>query len=326
MNSFFDSWPRGSAQSRMTVNGLSAVLNLPRARVSAADNSESLGLPEYAARLAYMVEDYPAAQGLFPASTPGVNSFFVPVQVGRGLWLDFNPAANDSTQHLAIVVDVQGINAITARSFEDRGAPVLEKYVTKCPVHGQAFCQNRRCASCGWDWPGQNYVPTNGTPDGQVWLDGFRLPTGEVRQFVFTEDEQRGVAAAKIGAQRDFALRITFYESSQRKPTRAVYRGGGGFLGTATLGGGGYATRSMSKGLERGLDIAAGAKIRQRIYDDLCDINSYAAKPAGQILISYVTEELAREILNAGKRPEASEGPLAGLPTGHRPQGPHQQF
>jgi hypothetical protein len=265
---------------------------------------------------------------MFPGSDMNVASYFVPVKAEHGLWLDFNPAAQASDQHLAVVVDAQGVNAVTARPLEDKARPRLEKYSSKCPVHNQAFGQERHCASCGFKWPAQNYIPTNGTPDGAVWLDGFRLPTGEVRQFVFTEDEMQGVATHKLGAKRDFALRVTFYRSSERKPRRPVYRGGGFMFEScgapATLGGG--ATRGGAMRSARSLDIKAGAKIRQCVYEDNCALASYEADPVGQILISYVPEEVAYQIIQSGVSRESTEGPLSGIPTGHDPKTPHQQY
>jgi len=49
-------------------------------------------------------------------------------------------------------------------------------------------------------------------------LDGFRSEDGTIRQYVFTEKESRGVAAAIIGKDRVQALGISFFLSKTQRP------------------------------------------------------------------------------------------------------------
>jgi len=138
-----------------------------------------------------------------------MKSYFVPVDTGRELWLDFN-GNNKNPYHLAVVVSVQGINAVTGLECKDAQ---LEQYILECPKHKEPFGADRYCKSCGYHWPKQNYVCSTGTPHGCLWLDGFRAAEGVIRQFLLTEEKMRGVAAGVIGENRVFAFGISFFLS-----------------------------------------------------------------------------------------------------------------
>ena len=131
------------------------------------------------------------------------------------MWLDFNKNF-ENTKNVAIVVSVQGVNAITGLPTTDAQ---LEQYITKCPKCGTEFGPERYCAKCKQNWTKQNYISTTSTPSGQLWIDGFRTIEGAVRQYLFTQDVLRGVAKNKLGAERVFAIGISFFESKAVKPT-----------------------------------------------------------------------------------------------------------
>lgn len=201
----------------MTVNNLSVGLNTPTALQSkAADGTEFTVqvLPPYRPRKAFLVDEYPACPENWMRSTGRIKSYFVAVKENCGLWLDFNQCWN-SPSHVGIVISVQGINAITGLPCKDAQ---LEQYRDECPRHKEVFGPDRLCQKCGFKWPKQNYLASSSTPHGRLWIDGFRAEDGQVRQYVFTAQEMRGVAAAIIGKDRVFALGISFFLAKQPKP------------------------------------------------------------------------------------------------------------
>lgn len=221
----------------MEANGLKCTLNLPpalRSQFDQADEEEDLGLPPYGERVSFLVDDFEGSPASWMRGSPREASYFVPVRAEHGLWLDFN--ANSRHLHqVAALVSIQGVNAVTGLPTE--GALRLEQYRERCPRHNEPFGEGRFCQGCGFKWPHQNYLASTGTPRGLFWLDGFRAKDGRVRQWVFTEEMARGVAAQVIGDKRVFALGIAFFLSREPKPLppppKPLYRGG-----RLTLGGG----------------------------------------------------------------------------------------
>lgn len=380
--------PNFDAPVPMTVAGLPCVLHMPPAiKAAFRDGAEvDQGLPPYAPRAAFPVDDYPAAPEHWMRGSATEGSFFSPVREGRGLWLDFNGCAADEYD-IAIVVSIQGLNAITGI----KAGTNLEQYREKCPKHDEPFGAERFCAKCGWKWPPQNYLATAGTPFGLLWLDGFRAADGRVRQWVFTADEARGVAAHVIGAERSHSLGISFYRSKEKKPVRArmnpyeflvgggvkldswlttneigswnynsnsggdggtlnctvggpVCGGGGDTFGSSVSSFGGSIKSSPSKrrltkaGMKaftshgvgigmnsvlrsksvKNLEVAAGARIRQSVFEDRSEMSHWREKPEGVLYVHYVDEEHARAIIDAGKRDleAGGEGFLQGLRVG----------
>jgi hypothetical protein len=203
----------------MTINGLSVGLNLPEALHSKGEGEEELthGLPPYRPRRAYLVDEYPACPDSWLRSSGRIKSCFVPIMADTGLWLDFN-ACSRHANHTAIVISVQGINAVTGLPCKDAQ---LEQYKDQCPKHKEPFGPDRLCKKCNFKWPKQNYLSSTGTPYGALWLDGFRAEDGKVRQYVFTEQKLRSVAKAIIGEDRVFALGISYFLSKEPRPVTA---------------------------------------------------------------------------------------------------------
>ena len=67
------------------------------------------------------------------------------------------------------------------------------------------------------------------------------------------------------------------------------------------------------------LEVAAGAKIDQRIYDDPNNLDFWQKEPEGLVVINYCTEEDAKRIIEAGKVDVkgSPEGFLTGVPVGN---------
>lgn len=301
----------------MEVNQLCCSLNMPQALETRydADGNETLqGLPPYNPRSAYLVDEYPAAPAEWMRSSGDTKSYFVAVKEGHGMWLDFN--ANFHHPHqVAIVISIQGINAVSGLSVSEVR---LEQYKERCPVHSKEFGPDRFCEKCGWKWPKQNYLATTGTHYPLLWLDGFRARDGVVRQYVFTKDTTRGVAAQIIGEKRVFALGIAFFLSKDPKPVtyRSAYRGDETHLvGPISVHTYGAAMRSLGLAPE----VAAGARISQEVYGDEENLDFWQTVIAGRIVVNYVYEEDAQAILKGGKKDLAGsgEGFMAGLKVGN---------
>lgn len=207
------------SQEMSVKKDLKCVFNMPEQVRSSFDGDEEEVhcLPPYAPVEAYPVDEYDACPSNWMHGSDVASSYFVGVKENHGMWLDFNPCLYH-THDVAIVISIQGINPITGQKMVGDNPLRLEQYHKKCPVHDIKFKQDRYCEKCGFKWPGQNYLTTTGTPEGLLWLDGFRTPEGSVRQYMFTEDKMRGVAAQMIGDERVFAIGIAYYLSKDKKP------------------------------------------------------------------------------------------------------------
>lgn len=214
MDQFFN--VRGGKGTIMTINGLSCALNMPAALRQQFAGKEEIAqpLPPYAPRQAFVVDEYPACPKSWMKGSATEASYFVPVLPEHGLWLDFNSNTNHP-YHVAVLISIQGINAVTGQKTD---GVKLEQYRGKCPVHGITFGHERFCEKCGYKWDAQNYLASNATPHGLFWLDGFRAEDGVTRQFVFTKEKMRGIAAQLIGKERVFAIGIAFFLSKAQKP------------------------------------------------------------------------------------------------------------
>jgi len=203
----------------MSSNGFYCGFNTPNAKTNENDKS----LPEYAWRKAFQRDEYPACPRNWMQSEGTMASYFVGVPKGKGMWFDFNKNSEHS-HDVAIVVSIQGINPITGLPCHD---PNLEQYLETCPKCNKKFGANRHCDGCGYKWPKQNYIATTAQPNGQLWLDGFRTADGVVRQYIFTDDVMKGVAANIIGKDRVFAVGISFFISKDKKrvPVYSAMRG-----------------------------------------------------------------------------------------------------
>jgi len=340
----------GGPDCVMKINGLTCTLNMPKTLKQhfGADMKEvAQGLPPYAQRKAFVVDEYPACPDNWIRGSATEASYFVPVLGEHGLWLDFNNN-HSHTHHVAVLISIQGINAITGQKTDKMR---LEQYRTKCPIHNIDFGHERYCKQCGYKWDAQNYLAGNATPRGYLWLDGFRAEDGVTRQFVFTKEEMRGIAAQIIGQDRVFAIGIAFFLSKELKPAPVVRREtlrsyatlddlsspdliGAHFgsdpsrvlFGAATQKS--LNSRTLTASFERvnnsglkkaTLEIAAGAKIDQRVFPDPEELTFWQEKPAGVIYINYVDETLAREIIEAGKidMTAGGEGFLQNLKVGN---------
>ena len=148
----------------------------------------------------------------------GSGNYVCPVAPDWGLWFDFT--MNDRL-NTAILMSIKGLNPITGQKIENMR---LEQFKDKCQIHKRGFKGERYCPVCGYQWPCQNYLAAPNT----LWRDGWLQPDGSVRQFFFTEDEERDVASAVIGERNTVpAFGFAFFEPRTRReePPEPDFRG-----------------------------------------------------------------------------------------------------
>jgi len=318
--------------SVMSINGLRCTLHLPEAvkrKVDSKGKEIAVGLPPYAPISAYAVDEYPASPDSWMHGSSVASSYFLTVAGNRGMWLDLTENSNHS-HHVAAVVSVQGINPLTGMKAD----PIrLEQYREMCPKHQKEFKQDLFCEDCKFKWHAQNYLASN---TGQaMWIDGFRTEEGVIRQYYFTEEEAKGVAAQLLGEERVFAIGIAFYLSKDPKPQpkydyHMEFLGGpdGGGLECCSLAAPIAKSLSARSGLSlnsaprravkklkniKQLEIGAGAKIHQAIGRDPENLDFWKDEPEGFLYINYCDEATVKEILAAGKREDEVEGFLSNV-------------
>jgi hypothetical protein len=144
-----------------------------------------------------------------PENWVKTGAFVVPVRPNFGLWFDWR---ENSAVNTAIVPTIKGVSPVTGMKTSGFH---LEKYEDKCPKHNKSFIGDRFCEECGYKWPPQNYI----SAPNVLWNDGwFNQKDGTVRQFFFTEDELRDVAASLIGSDKIPAFGFAFYSPKERRP------------------------------------------------------------------------------------------------------------
>lgn len=212
-----------NTSSKMSA-GLNLVceLNAPpalKSRTGKDGEEMAHGLPPYKRRPAFIVDDWTTCPSNWMRSSDDASSYFVPVEEDSGMWLDFNQCFKHD-HDVAIVLSIQGVNPITGMKQE---APEMQQYNKCCPVHEIDFQKDRYCPECEFNWPKQNYLTTTTTPDGRLWLDGFRAPDGKVHQYIFTAETLRGIAAQIIGDERVYSIGVAFFTSLEPKPKPPQY-------------------------------------------------------------------------------------------------------
>ena len=271
--------------------------------------TEGRGLPPYCGRRIFPVDEYPACPSHWPRTQGRVDSFFVPVIAGKGLWFDLNQDEQAMNHHVAVVVSVQGINAVTGQPCSHAN---LEQYRDRCPIHDKPFGHGRTCTDCGYEWPQQNYLATTGTPTGAFWLDGFRSGKGAVSRYVIALDELKGVAKALIGEARVHAIGLSFFLSkSERQRIRSDQRrmisdyGGAmcdyvapmlSFGGGMKGGGGGM----------KGIDSAEFMSCVSERSSSLLDTGALRSRSMSNVGESY-TKEVSVKKLEVGRGQEVNQ-------------------
>ena len=347
--------------NEMKSNGYFCTFHMP----DALKGEDLNGLPPYAPQSTYSVDDYPTCPENWMKSDEKLSSYFVGVEEDKGMWLDFNQNRLNE-HHTAILISIQGINPVTGLKQSE---PCLERYEECCPKHGCKFEKNRHCPECGYQWPMQNYLSSYATPSGHLWLDGFRTIEGQIRQYIFTKEKMRGVASNIIGADRVFAIGISFFKSKEKnnlfsakerifsksvnheaylgqkiqwgnsvfpeikciKPSMNYHHSHGILRSSLSIAGndnttcGGAPEAAIDYSSARSIienekiEIGAGAKIKQSVYN--CDkpLSFWEDEPCAQICINYTHQDIVNKILKAGKKDwnPNKDGFMTGIPAGN---------
>ena len=133
----------------------------------------------------------------------GAGSYVVPVDSEWGLWFNWSMNKTSST---AVLCSVKGMNPVTGQRI---GGYDLEKIEKKCPTHGVDLYAHNYCPECDFNWPEQNYI----SAPNPLFLDGFRTPDGNVRQFYFTEEMAKSIPELVIGKEDTVpAFGFCFYD------------------------------------------------------------------------------------------------------------------
>lgn len=203
----------------MKVKDLVCELHLPKKLEKTIINGQEKenNLPNGKLVKTYPVDLYPSCPKNWILGSDKESSYFVGVKENDGMWLNFNKCYEHS-HDVAIVISIQGVNPITGLKTDKLR---LEKYKKNCPVHDVPFQSENFCPKCQFKWPYQNYLSTTGTPEGSLWLDGFRCSDGRVRQYVFTTEVMKGIASQIIGNDRVYAIGIAFYLSKSTKEKKS---------------------------------------------------------------------------------------------------------
>jgi len=101
-------------------------------------------LPPHDEQPAYIVDEYPACPEDWMHGSTTAGSYFVPTKTGRGMWFDFTGNMSNR-HHVAIVISVQGINAITGHPTNKKEWLGLQQIKNKCPIHNCKLGHNRYC-------------------------------------------------------------------------------------------------------------------------------------------------------------------------------------
>ncbi|MBI2473262.1 hypothetical protein HYV70_01780 [Candidatus Uhrbacteria bacterium] len=184
----------------------------------------------------------------------------------REMWFDFQ-GMNTLDRHVAVVLGVQGLNALTGLPtssehkrglYNGPGCPKPEQYPDVCPVHGTPFEDHRRmCSDCGFEWPYQNYVTNSVTdPMFRFWWDGWRGADGKIQQFAMRPASAGvGVAQQVLGEDRALGLSLAVFLKKRPKPAPVSSYRHSDFLESdivskGFLGGGGKKVYSFGMGGE----------------------------------------------------------------------------
>jgi hypothetical protein len=308
----------------MMIGDLSCDLHMPPATKSRFDDrGEELTqhLAPYAPVKVYSVDDFPNCPADWLRSDPslGVMTYFVPAIAGNMVWFDLR-ANEHHSHHVAAIISAQGINAVTgarmpAAVLDQR----LEQYQDACPIHNIPFTGPKKfCRECKHEWCDQNYLATTMVQAGQYWRDGFCGKDGQTREFIFTKETSRGVAAHLIGEDRVNAFGVALFKSNEPKPPQPMYRH------PHTKG---FDFESVTLGATRGalsfssMEVGAGALVNQAVGRDEKRLDFWNNTPAAAFVIYYVDAEQFAAITgfeSEDVRSSSPEGFLDGIPVGNK--------
>ena len=189
---------------------------------------------------------------------------FIPMYQREALWINFHPRYWKPN---AVKVAIGKVNAVSGKPWEETLQPEENDYLV-CPP--------------------------------QPWLDGINAGEGYIRQFVAMPLGMGYTVEAQVTGEEKFGgIQIIVYEPKPGKfpdqppPPAFTRESDGVFYATASV-----AYRSIGS-VEMGL--AAGGKMRQKIYPDPHGIDTWDQENHGRVYVHIVNSMMYREI--TGKEP-----------------------
>jgi hypothetical protein len=182
---------------------------------------------------------------------------FIPMYQREALWINFHPRYWKPN---AVKVAVGKVNAVSGKAWDEKLQPEENDYLV-CPP--------------------------------QPWLDGINAGEGYIRQFVAMPLGMGYTVEAQVTGEEKFGgIQIIAYESKPGKfpdqPPDVAYRSEGVLYAAAPAF---YrATGSAEMGL------AAGGKMRQKIYPDPHGLDTWDQENHGRIYVHIVNSMMYREI------------------------------
>ena len=207
------------------------------------------------------VEDYKERVPTAWAEHGGV---FIPMYQREALWINFHPRYWKPN---AVKIAIGKVNAVSGKSWDEKLHPEENDYLV-CPP--------------------------------QPWLDGINAGEGYIRQFVAMPLGMGYTVEAQVTGEEKFGgIQILVYEPKPGKfpdqpPPPALARVSDGvFYATASV-----AYRAIGSAE---LGLAAGGKMRQKIYPDPHGIDTWDQENYGRVYVHIVNSMMYREI--TGKEP-----------------------
>ena len=349
VSQFMQEFPE--ATGKLVTEGYHAKIMFAPRLASKGEKDQVHGLPPGVTAPAYPVHKYAGCPSEW--SKKG-DAYFIPVPMsdegqGPGMWYEWR--GNDREFFAAIVPSTTGMNPITGQKVDKLR---LEHYREKCPIHKVDFEGERFCPECNFKWPPQNYVSDPNilwwdgfrvgdqvrqfyfTAEmlkkdvGIAVLGGDRVPSFGFAFFRSKEPKpvrqmHRMRGSVKVCSLFGIEKGGDSYGEQYLggPPLRRFGLKGGSRGGMRSLMGSKKQSKSVTASVRRTrsaahmdqVGVAAGARVRQELELDKRSLDEWEERPAAVIVCHFVSEGIAREILNGPKRDTEGdrEGFLAGV-------------
>ena len=213
------------------------------------------------------VEDY---RDTVPQSWLKHGGVFIPMYQREALWIRFNSRSRRWKPN-ALKVAVGKINAVSGKPWNQQLQPTEKDYLVSPP---------------------------------QPWLDGINAGKGFVKQFVAMPLGMGYTVEGQVTGKEEFGgIQIIVYEPKPgkfRNPRYSNYDSAWDSLESFSAEA--VPRRRASKSAEMG--IAAGGKMKQKIYPDPHGIDTWDENDYGRVYVHIVNSMMYREI--TGKEPPAT--------------------
>lgn len=323
------------------------------------DDETTHSLPPYRKRKAFLVDEYPACPADWLRSSGRIKSFFVPIVEGAGLWLDFNSNNSHVNHTAIVVSaqgvnTVTGLPCKDPQLEQYRDACPKHKEAfgpdRLCKKCGFKWPKQNYLASTGTPH-GMLWLDGFRAEDGTIRQYVFTAQKERgVANAIIGEDRVHALGISfflskEPRPQQQFTSRRLCFAGGDDEIGSLDYTacasGPSGSKGMVTYSASiesfsgnaeAFMARDSSRGLmgsplrhraspvvTKKLEVAAGAKVDQRIYDDPNGLDFWQTEPEGLVVVNYCSEAEAKAIIDGGRidLSGSKEGFLAGIPVGN---------